>query len=240
MATEPGLEPTVIRPSKERVSTADLEACRSWLVARGDSLARSREMILMVDELLERRSSETCEQLMSGLTESQREQATESLITIINVSSALEKKTPKELVDLVLGELAAMEVTSVQELLIEELCTRVHPNWCNEEIGEPNTQKAGERRDPLAATHVLDRKITVCDKCLCACCWHGEFMCDEAKYAGTVEKTIRELLVDNVRESCEYWFKSPNNGDIDQEGLATLRRWLKQRAALSEGDQHGR
>lgn len=89
-----------------------------------------------------RRTHETCEQLMSGLTESQREQATENLLTIIDVSSALEKKTPKELVDLVLGELAAMDVSSVQELLIEELCTRVHPNWCNEESGEPPTQKA--------------------------------------------------------------------------------------------------
>jgi hypothetical protein len=40
-------------------SCADLEACRSWLVARGDSLARSGDMIRMVDELLERRAHET-------------------------------------------------------------------------------------------------------------------------------------------------------------------------------------
>lgn len=25
-----------------------------------------------------------------------------------------------------------------------------------------------------------DRLVTVCDHCLCASCWHGEFMCDDA------------------------------------------------------------
>lgn len=35
--------------------------------------------------------------------------------------------------------------------------------------------------------------ITVCDKCFTACCWHGDFMCDEARYAGTVEKSVGEL-----------------------------------------------
>lgn len=35
--------------------------------------------------------------------------------------------------------------------------------------------------------------ITVCDKCLQASCWQGEFMCDESQGAGTVQKTRREL-----------------------------------------------
>lgn len=39
-----------------------------------------------------------------------------------------------------------------------------------------------------------DRRVTVCDQCCSACCWQGEFMCDGAKTAGTVEKTVRELL----------------------------------------------
>jgi hypothetical protein len=43
------------------------------------------------------------------------------------------------------------------------------------------------RRDPK------DRVITVCSACLCASCWHGEFMCQESGVAGTVEKTVREL-----------------------------------------------
>lgn len=39
-----------------------------------------------------------------------------------------------------------------------------------------------------------DPLITVCDKCLRASCWKGMFMCDEARYAGTVDKPLSELL----------------------------------------------
>lgn len=46
--------------------------------------------------------------------------------------------------------------------------------------------------------------ITVCDKCLQASCWQGEFMCDEARNAGTVEKTRAELeKLDS--EHSDYW-----------------------------------
>ena len=37
--------------------------------------------------------------------------------------------------------------------------------------------------------------VTVCDKCLQASCWQGEFMCDKAHTAGTMEKTIEELTI---------------------------------------------
>ncbi len=81
---------------------------------------------------------------------------------------------------------------------------------------------------------VLDRRVTVCDKCLCACCWHGEFMCDDARNAGTVDKTIRELLASGApRESNEYWFKSPNSGKIDQAGLHSLRAYLAARTQVN-------
>lgn len=83
-------------------------------------------------DLIDCSAVETPAPQLPTLTDAQREVATERVATIIKVSMALEKKTPKELVDLVLGELAAMDVSSIQELLIEELCTRVHPNWCNE------------------------------------------------------------------------------------------------------------
>jgi hypothetical protein len=46
--------------------------------------------------------------------------------------------------------------------------------------------------------------ITVCDKCLRACCWKGEFMCDEARLAGTVEKTRAELEALDL-EHPHYW-----------------------------------
>jgi len=37
-------------------------------------------------------------------------------------------------------------------------------------------------------------KITVCDQCFQASCWQGIFMCSKSKNAGTVEKTVDELL----------------------------------------------
>lgn len=35
--------------------------------------------------------------------------------------------------------------------------------------------------------------IQVCSACLTASCWHGEFMCDNSRGAGTVLKTVGEL-----------------------------------------------
>ena len=46
--------------------------------------------------------------------------------------------------------------------------------------------------------------VTVCDSCLQASCWHGEFMCDNAKTAGTVEKTVNELKALGLEHS-HYW-----------------------------------
>ena len=55
--------------------------------------------------------------------------------------------------------------------------------------------------------HWLNVKVVVCDKCLRASCWHGMFMCEEAKDAGTVERTRRELIALN-RESTDYMMES--------------------------------
>ena len=46
--------------------------------------------------------------------------------------------------------------------------------------------------------------VMVCDKCLRACCWYGEFMCDEARTAGLVIKQVGELRALN-REHESYW-----------------------------------
>lgn len=46
--------------------------------------------------------------------------------------------------------------------------------------------------------------VTVCDKCFQASCWHGVFMCYEAKFAGTVVKSIAELEDLNLENPC-YW-----------------------------------
>lgn len=52
--------------------------------------------------------------------------------------------------------------------------------------------------------NMSDKTITVCNKCLRACCWNGIFMCDDAQTAGTVEKTIAELKALDL-EHPDYW-----------------------------------
>jgi hypothetical protein len=54
------------------------------------------------------------------------------------------------------------------------------------------------------ATGNLARKVTVCSACLRATCWHGHFMCERSGGAGTVDKTVGELLELN-REHPSYW-----------------------------------
>jgi hypothetical protein len=49
-----------------------------------------------------------------------------------------------------------------------------------------------------------ERLITVCDMCLRASCWHGNFMCDHAAWAGTTQKTARELRVLNLEHPVHY------------------------------------
>jgi hypothetical protein len=47
-------------------------------------------------------------------------------------------------------------------------------------------------------------KVTVCDACLQASCWQGIFMCEEARDAGIVVKTIAELRELKL-ENEDYW-----------------------------------
>lgn len=49
------------------------------------------------------------------------------------------------------------------------------------------------------------RTVTVCNACLRACCWQGFFMCDKARDAGTVKKTIAELRALVAGEHSDYW-----------------------------------
>ena len=51
-----------------------------------------------------------------------------------------------------------------------------------------------------------DRKVEVCSECLCASCWHGEFLCEKSRDAGTVYKTVRELRA-LKREHPSYYSK---------------------------------
>ena len=54
---------------------------------------------------------------------------------------------------------------------------------------------------------IKNQTITVCEECLQASCWQGIFsMCEEAHYAGTVEKTVQELEALDL-EDPSYWDK---------------------------------
>lgn len=46
--------------------------------------------------------------------------------------------------------------------------------------------------------------VTVCDQCLQASCWQGEFYCQEYKTAGTTQMTRKELAKLG-RENSDYW-----------------------------------
>jgi hypothetical protein len=50
-----------------------------------------------------------------------------------------------------------------------------------------------------------ETRITVCDACFRACCWQGQFMCDDARDAGTTVRTVRELRDGNHGEHEDYW-----------------------------------
>ena len=57
-----------------------------------------------------------------------------------------------------------------------------------------------------------DVVVTVCDACLRACCWQGEFMCADARTAGTVERTVGELRQGKHGEHESYWNIDSNTG----------------------------
>lgn len=44
-----------------------------------------------------------------------------------------------------------------------------------------------------------DYLVTVCSACRCASCWNGEFMCDRATGAATVD-VLASVLADEGRE----------------------------------------
>lgn len=106
---------------------------------------------------------------------------------------------------------------------------RLDPNrqW-ESDLEDKHAPKASELPMTLLdRISILDRKVPVCDSCLCACCWQGDFYCNDAKGAGTVDKTIRELYqinADGVREDSGYWFKDPNTGKVDYDAKSAAKR----------------
>lgn len=52
-----------------------------------------------------------------------------------------------------------------------------------------------------------DPLITVCSECLRACCWLGDFLCDDAAGASTVQIPLSQLRRMS-REHPIYWRES--------------------------------
>lgn len=63
--------------------------------------------------------------------------------------------------------------------------------------------------------------IEVCDVCLRACCWHGEFMCDDSREAGTIKlpagflRSIeKHLNHTGSSEHEDYWREYQKEGTL--------------------------
>ena len=54
------------------------------------------------------------------------------------------------------------------------------------------------------ATKADDGLVVVCDACLCASCWQGEFFCEQYRSAGTTKLPISKLK-EMAQESPHYW-----------------------------------
>ena len=54
--------------------------------------------------------------------------------------------------------------------------------------------------------------ILVCDRCLCASCWQGVVLCDEARHAGITYRTVAELRK-LKREHPKFWNVDEGPGD---------------------------
>lgn len=65
---------------------------------------------------------------------------------------------------------------------------------------------------------LYDPPITVCDKCLRACCWQGEFMCANAYSAGIVDRTVSWLIRRHGAGNIEHpdWWNHHLDVGLDQ------------------------
>lgn len=76
--------------------------------------------------------------------------------------------------------------------------------------------------------NAYDPIITVCDECLQASCWHGEFMCETSVSAGIVDRHASSLIGHRVSphiepgatlEHPDYW-----NTDLKMKNKRLLAR----------------
>lgn len=74
--------------------------------------------------------------------------------------------------------------------------------WCGKTFAEHVTSRSPTSPAPRMPCGGLreyylpskdERAVTVCDQCLRASCWQGQMMCERARGAGTVRKSIEQL-----------------------------------------------
>lgn len=84
-----------------------------------------------------------------------------------------------------------------------------------------------EVTDTPLPTKLYDPVITVCSRCLRACCWQGEYMCDEARYANIVPRRISTLIRRHGQEEIEHpdwWNRDLRTGNRPVLTVEDLRR----------------
>lgn len=80
-----------------------------------------------------------------------------------------------------------------------------------------------------------NKLIEVCSACKRACCWYGEFMCENNKDASTEIKTVKELRELKAGEHEDYWSDeymkkvygnaNPFGFKGNDEGMITKKCW---------------
>ena len=69
---------------------------------------------------------------------------------------------------------------------------------------------------------MAELRTLVCSKCLRACCWHGEFQCDDYQTAGLLRATETQLRQLN-REHPDYFLPHMGTHDNAREPILTDR-----------------
>lgn len=100
--------------------------------------------------------------------------------------------------------------------LLDDVDARDSLAWL-ERHDEKHEQEAATLKARIAELESADAPITVCDKCLRACCWKGVFLCDDSYSAGTIDlpvSALREL----DREHSDYWDGTYERNEEERHG----------------------